>query len=205
MADREKIDLLSKGNYDTWKIQVEALLVKSDGWPYVFGSCLKPESGTDQTAPAKWELADRKARSDLILSISAFELGQIKYCKIARETLLKLEENYQSKGPARKATFLKQLTTSIMKQGTDIGQHLDKLFDAVDKLSHMDLEINNDLLAIILLHIQYIHTYTTPSYSLPASFENFRCAIETRDELSKPEVLKIKILGEADAVKNRAE
>ena len=92
-----------------------------------------------------------------------------------------------------------------MKQGTDIGQHLDKLFDAVDKLSHMDLEINNDLLAIILLHIQYINTYTTPSYSLPASFENFRCAIETRDELSKPEVLKIKILGEADAVKNREE
>ena len=38
--------------------------------------------------------------------------------------------------------------------------------------------------------------------SLPASFDNFRCAIESRDELPTPEVLRIKILDEADARKN---
>lgn len=51
----------------------------------------------------------------------------------------------------------------------------------------MEVEINGDLLSIMLL------------YSLLASFENFRCAIESRDNLPPPEDLKVKILVEADA------
>lgn len=47
--------------------------------------------------------------------------------------------------------------------------------------------MGNDLLAIVLL------------YSLPNSYDNFRCAIESRDELPTPENLRIKILVESDA------
>jgi hypothetical protein len=53
----------------------------------------------------------------------------------------------------------------------------------------MDININDDLLAIMML------------YSLPASYENFRTAIESRDELPSPENLKIKILEEDEARK----
>lgn len=45
-----------------------------------------------------------------------------------------------------------------MKEGKDVRSHLDKFFDVADKLSDMDVKINEDLLAIMLL------------YSLPASF-----------------------------------
>lgn len=38
-------------------------------------------------------------------------------------------------------------------------------------------------------------------YSLPSSFENFQCAIESRDELSSPEALRLKI-EENDARRN---
>jgi len=54
----------------------------------------------------------------------------------------------------------------------------------------MDVVINSDLLAIMLL------------YSLPSRFENFRCAIESRDELPTLEVLKLKIIEESEARKN---
>ena len=87
-------------------------------------------------------------------------------------------------GPARKAAFPKQLTLLKKKEGEDVRQHLGRFFNAVDKLGKMNLERNGDLLSIMLL------------YSLPASYENFRCAIETRDELPTNEVLKIKILEE---------
>jgi len=80
-----------------------------------------------------------------------------------------------------------------MKEGEDVRQHLDRFFNAVDKLDEMNLEINGDLLSIMLLNC------------LPASYENFRCAIETRDELPTTEVLKIKILEETDARQNREE
>lgn len=56
-----RIDLLGKDNFDTWKIQVLVLLVKTNTRKYVSGSLPKP------LAPAK---------SDLILSISPAELRQ---------------------------------------------------------------------------------------------------------------------------------
>ena len=71
------------------------------------------------------------------------------------------ESIYQSQGPAKKATLLKRLTLSRVKEGDDIRQHLDQFFDAVDKLREMKLEVNDDLLAIMLL------------YSLPPSFKAF--------------------------------
>jgi len=77
-----------------------------------------------------------------------------------------------------------------MQRDDDIREHLRKFFDAVDKLAEMKVDINADLLAILLL------------YSLPATFDNFRCAIESRAELSPPENLRIKIIEENDARKH---
>ncbi|KMQ87617.1 retrovirus-related pol polyprotein from transposon tnt 1-94 [Lasius niger] len=54
----------------------------------------------------------------------------------------------------------------------------------------MEVVMNPDLLTVILL------------YSLPQCFENFWCAIESRDELPTPEVLRVKIIEEHDARKN---
>jgi hypothetical protein len=100
---------------------------------------------------------------------------------------------YQSKGPARKATLLKQLTLQRMEESGDVREHIDMFFDAVDKLQEMEVEINRDLLAIMLL------------YSLPDSFENFRCAIESRDHLPTPDVLRVKIIEESNARKLQRE
>ena len=62
-----------------------------------------------------------------------------------------------------------------MEEGEETKEHLDKFIDAVDKLGEMELRVNDDLLAIMLL------------YNLPSSFENFRCAIKSRDELPAPD------------------
>jgi len=67
-------------------MQVEALLIKNDRWEYVIGEKVKPEpiagdepaSTAANTAIDAWRVADRKAKSDLILSIYALELKQIR-------------------------------------------------------------------------------------------------------------------------------
>lgn len=188
-----RVEALNKNNYDTWRMQAEALLVKNDYWQYVSGEKVKPEiiegDAASVMAYNKWITDDKKAKSDLILSISPTELKQLKGCETARETWLKLESIYASKGPARKATLLKQLTLQKMQECDDVREHINKFFDAVDKLEEMNVEINPDLLSIMLL------------YSLPGSYENFRCAIESRDNLPGAEALKIKILEESDARK----
>ena len=105
----------------------------------------------------------------------------------------KLEEIYQSKGPARKATMLKKLTRTKMEEDGDIKHHLDSFFDVKDKLDEMNVEVNDDLLSIMLLD------------SLPENFENFRCAIESRDDLPKPDDLRIKIIEEYQARMSKRE
>ena len=57
----------------------------------------------------------------------------------------------------------------------------------------MNIEINKNLFSIMML------------YSLPVSFENFRCAIGTRDELPNAEALKVKILEESQVRKSNSE
>lgn len=186
-----RIESLNKDNYDTWKIQMEALLIKNDAWNYVDGMAVKPEVADGNTASAEaaraWMDKDNKARSDLILSINPSELKQVKDCATWREVWLRLENIYQSKVPARKVTLLKKLTLHKMTENGDVREHVRGFFDAVDKLSEMNVDIHDDLLAIMLL------------YSLPSKSDNFRCAIESRDELPNPETLRIKIIEESNA------
>jgi len=191
-----RIEPLNRDNFDTWKIQMEALLVKNDSWGYVTGEIPRPEmianDASRAAAVAIWEKEDRKARSDIILGISPTELKQVKNCRTSKEVWLKLASTYQSTGPARKATLLKQLTLHRMDDQKDVREHLNVFFDTVDKLTEMEIEINSDLLTIMLL------------YSLPSKFENFRCAIESRDNLPTPEALRVKIIEESDARKTDA-
>ncbi len=111
-----KIEPLGKENFDIWKIQVEALLIKNGTWKYVTGSCVKPNEPANKVA--EWESEDAKAKSDLILLISPSELKQIKNCTTSKDVWDKLHNIYQSKGPARKAMLLKNLPSqknTIMK------------------------------------------------------------------------------------------
>lgn len=184
-----KIDQLDERNYETWKIQVEAILIKNDAWGYVNGSIIKP---AEPAEAAKWEIGDSKAKSDLILSISPGELRHLRGCKTSREVWMKLHNIHASKGPAKKATLLKELLLHKLEEGGDIREHVMRFFDVKSKLADMDIDMHDDLTSIMLL------------YSLPSSFDNFRCAIESRDSLPDPETLKIKVLEEEHS-RNRKE
>lgn len=150
----------------------------------------KPEVTQTAEEVRRWTTEDEKAKADIILSIKPSQLKQIKDCRSSRELWLKLQSIYQSSGPARKATLIKQLTYHRMQESDDVREYIQKFFDTVDKLSEMDVDINVDLLSVMLLH------------SLPPVFDNFRCAIESRDTLSSPESLRIKIIEESEARKH---
>lgn len=191
MANQVRIETLTKDYYDSWSMQVEALMTKNDTWKYASGEAKPPvlvegDAQSEATMRA-WRSKDKMAKSDLILSISPTELQQIRGCNTSREIWLKLESIHASNGPPRKATLLKQLTLQQLQEGQDVREHLLKFFDAVDKLNVMGVQINEDLLSIMLL------------YSLLSSYKNFRCAIESHDKLPSAEALKVKIIEESEA------
>ncbi|KRY44405.1 Retrovirus-related Pol polyprotein from transposon TNT 1-94 [Trichinella britovi] len=177
------------------KLQAQTILVKNDLWEFVNGTKRRPKIVKDDEssleAAQKWDISDQKAKADLILPISPLELREIKDCETSNEIWLKLASIYESKDPARKATLLKRLILNKLNDEQKMNDFLREFFNCVDKLKAMDMEIADDLLSILLL------------YAIPDSYENFRIAIESRDELPKPEVLKIKLLEECKARKNR--
>jgi hypothetical protein len=110
MNATNRIELLDKSNYNTWKLRMQALLIQEDLWEYVSGISSKPEPGENNVNTAnvqEWTRKDLRARSDIILSISSSELKQIKQCETSHAMWKRLEEIYQSKEPAKKATPLK--------------------------------------------------------------------------------------------------
>lgn len=172
---------------------MQAVLTKCDLWEYTNGSNVQPTLKADNSnaaAVSEWVKNDQKAKSEIILSISPTELRQVKNCVTSREMWCRLDQIYQSKGPARKATLLKNLILCKMDDAGDIHEHLNAFFTSVDKLAEMEINVNPDLLAILML------------YSLPSTFDNFRCAIESRDDLPEPEALRIKIIEECNARRN---
>lgn len=133
---------------------MQALLVKTEDWQYVSGQNTKPYLVANDTGSAAavrtWELNDEKAKSDIILSISPPELKQVKGHNTSKEVWDRLHAIYQSRGPARTATLLKNFMLRRMAEGEDVKEHLRNFFDTVDKLAEMDIDINKDLLSVML-------------------------------------------------------
>lgn len=141
-----RIEPLNAENYDTWKLQMRAILVKNDLWGYVDGN---GECPREEIAAVAWKRQDQKAAADIMLAMSPSELGLIAECESAREIWLRLESTYQSKGPARKATLLKRVALSRMRESDKVRYHLNDFFDAVAKLKEIGVAIGDELLAIL--------------------------------------------------------
>lgn len=65
------------------------------------------------------------------------------------------------RGPALKATLLKQFSFRKMSVSEMMFQHLNIFFEIVDKLREMKVEIVDDLLSFLLV------------YGVPETFKNF--------------------------------
>jgi len=143
-----RVEYLSRDNYDSWSLQVEAILVKADLWGYVSGELVKPEitAGTTNAAATQaaqdlWIKQDRKARADLILCIHPSGLSEIRECTTSHEIWVKLRNIYASTGPACKASLLKQLILQKLSDDGDLRDHLSNFFHTVAKLNEMGVQI----------------------------------------------------------------
>jgi hypothetical protein len=96
-----KIEPLGKDNFDTWKIQIEALLIKNDSWKYVNGTI--PKSKEPPEAVTTWESNDATARSDLILTICLSELKQIKNCPTSKDIMEQITQRLPVPGTRAKS------------------------------------------------------------------------------------------------------
>ena len=71
------IEKLGKDNFDSWKLQIEAVLIKSESLGYVTGTEIRAEAGS--TDKKNWIHKD-KVYSDIILALNPSEFYHVKHC-----------------------------------------------------------------------------------------------------------------------------
>lgn len=177
-----QIEKLDDDNYDGWKVHMKSVLIHSELWTYVSGTTAMPEAVANQ---APWKAKDEKALATILLSVKTSQLLHVKNCKSSSEAWKKLEEVHSPRGPARKVTLFKNLLNLKMSENTTMASHLHNFFDLFEKITEVDIKLQDELLTVILLS------------SLPQDYENFVIAMESRDELPTALQLKTKLIEES--------
>lgn len=173
------IEKLTETNYELWKVQMKSVLVFNDLWKYAEGTEIKPAADAQE-----WIRKDSKALALINLSITHSQLNHVKKATTSKEAWDGLKTVFESRGPVRKAALYKQLQRMEKKPSITMTQYVTDFTRKAEQLEEAGIEIPDELLSIMLLG------------SLPAEFENFSVAIESRDEIPTLENLKIKLIEE---------
>ncbi|KAL0276778.1 UNVERIFIED_CONTAM: hypothetical protein PYX00_004278 [Menopon gallinae] len=184
------IERLNESNYEIWKLQMKSVLVINDLWSCVDGTDPKPEKECD-----KWSRKDGKALAMINLSVSPSQLNLIAKAETSKEAWDLLKKTYASTGPVRKFIIYRQLLRMQKEPHVSISQYINEFSNKVELLERVGIKMQDELLTVMLLS------------SLPAEFDNFVIAIETRDEVPPFSEVKIKLLEEEarQIEKNNAE
>ncbi|GJX31225.1 hypothetical protein Tco_0241080 [Tanacetum coccineum] len=167
--DIEKFD--GKNDFGLWQIKMRALMV---------------QQGCDaalETLPVDMEAGEKaalmkKAYSTLILCLGDRVLREVTKETTAAGIWTKLTSLYMTKSLANRLYLKKKLYTYYMSPGTKLGDHIDEFNKLILDLANIDIEIEDEDQALMLLT------------SLPSSYENF---VETllygRESLTMEDVL----------------
>lgn len=97
MNTNYRIEPLRRGNYDTWKVQAKAILIKNGTWGYVDDTIRRHTGGRE-----------------------------IDDCRTAKEVWETSENIYSRSCPARKVSLLNNHITAKLKEIGDIRDHFEK-------------------------------------------------------------------------------
>jgi len=180
-ASTQHIEKLCDNNYEVWRMQMKSVLVYNDLWGYVSGTIVKPE---DADAAAAWMIKDEKALALIVLGVSKTEIGHIRNQTTSKGAWSELEKIHKSQRPVRKAVLYRELYRTKKMLDQSMAQFVNEFQQRADMLADVGVVVPQELLSIMLLS------------NLPDEFENFRVAIESRDDIPEVCVIKAKLIEE---------
>ncbi|GJX72380.1 zinc finger, CCHC-type containing protein [Tanacetum coccineum] len=167
--DIKKFD--GKNDFGLWKIKMRALMLQQGCDPAL------------ETLPADIEAGEKaslmkKAYSTLILCLGDRVLRDVTKKTTAAGIWTKLTSLYMTKSLANRLYLKKKLYMYYMSPSTKLGDHIDKFNKLILDLANIDIEIEDEDQALMLLT------------SLPSSYENFvEKLLYGRESLTMEDVL----------------
>ncbi|GJY45241.1 retrovirus-related pol polyprotein from transposon TNT 1-94 [Tanacetum coccineum] len=172
--DVKKFD--GSNDFGLWRMKMRCLLIQH-GWEAALDPFPKTMSDAKKTAALKTDVY-KKAHSALLMCLDNKVLREVNKEDFAAGVWLKLETLYMTKSLANKLYLKKKLFTFYMDSGKKLSEHIDEFNKLVGDLANIDVEIDDEDQALMLLT------------SLPSSYDNF---VETllygRESLTLEDVL----------------
>lgn len=164
-----EIQKLNGENYRNWSFRVKNTLKYKKLWKCI--TCAKVEDVE----------SDEQALSLISLACNDTVKDEIVNAKTAKEAWNTLKETYVRKTPAAKVALYCQLVELKCESVNNTMVLLEEFNVVVRKLQDIGVALDDEMYSIILLR------------ALPPSFEQFRIAVLTRDELPKLVEVRAKI------------
>ena len=137
---------LTANNYSYWKPMMEDHLYCKDlHEPIIYKN--KVEGKSD----AQWELLNRKAVAMIRKYIDKTLFEHVSTYTNAYELWTKLESMIQKKTPRNKANLVRRLVKLEYKDGHSMIEHLNNFKGLVNQLTKIDMKIDDELQALLLL------------------------------------------------------
>lgn len=165
--------LSGSDGYANWAFRVKNSLKYKRLW-----KCVIADKVSDQEA-------DDQALSIISLACNDIVKDHIIDCQTAKEAWDILGDKYVRKTPAAKVSLYCALTSIRCQDLAGVRETLNQFTVIVRKLKELKVEMDDDMYSIVLLK------------ALPDSFEQFKVAIMTRDELPPLDEIRSKVEEEA--------
>ncbi|KAL8509745.1 hypothetical protein ACS0TY_016815 [Phlomoides rotata] len=147
-----------KSDFGLWKVMMKALLTQ-----HGLAGALKPDKDEESSIAREMKIEImEKAHSAIILCLGDKPLREVSKKKTSIDVWKKLESIYQTKSVSNKLYVKQNLLDFRMSEDKNLSEQLDTFNRYVDDLEDLDVKLEDDDKALMLLN------------ALPKSLENFK-------------------------------
>uniref|UniRef100_A0AAV1VK26 Integrase catalytic domain-containing protein n=1 Tax=Peronospora matthiolae TaxID=2874970 RepID=A0AAV1VK26_9STRA len=182
-ASSLRISKFDGTNFHAWKFKMQMVLEERDLWEVVSGE-IKAEQCETQLDQATYKRKSRKAMAVICLAMEDSQLPLVRSASGACDAWSRLEDHFEKKSLANKLFLRRRFFTTMMEEGDDVLEHINKLKTLAEQLEAVGAPVCEDDLVITLLG------------SLSDSYQFLITALESRSDTLSWELVTSRLLHE---------
>uniref|UniRef100_H3H9M9 CCHC-type domain-containing protein n=1 Tax=Phytophthora ramorum TaxID=164328 RepID=H3H9M9_PHYRM len=178
-----RINKFNGTNFHAWKFKMQMVLEERELWEVTSGE-VKLEHCTTTAGQATFKRKSRKALAIICLAMEDSQLPLVRSAKDAHDAWSRLEGHFEKKSLANKLFLRRRFFTTMMEEGDDVLEHINKLKTLAEQLDAVGAPVSEDDLVITLLG------------SLSESYQFLITALESRADSLSWELVTSRLLHE---------
>ena len=184
---------LKEGNYATWKLQCQMMLMKESLWSIVNGTDTGPAEGAEAREVEKFRIRKDRALATIVLAVDPSLLYLLDKTDDPVYVWKKLQSQFQRKNWANRLVLRRRLYSLQLKEGESVQKHVKEITELFNELSVIGETMDDEDRVVHLLA------------SLPESFSTLVTALEASEKVPSMEIVIDRLMYEEKKSRARQE